>query len=91
MAGSKASSPSSASAREELVREERIAAGLLVHQPRQGPRARRRAMQGIGDETADIVAAPGARARSPEPVRPRMRIASSVRISGCAGPTSLSR
>ena len=41
--------------REELDREERIAAGLLLHQLRQGPRALRLAMQGIGDEPADIV------------------------------------
>ena len=40
---------------EELDREERIAAGLLLHQLRQGPRALRLAMQGIGDEPADIV------------------------------------
>ena len=41
--------------REELDREERIAAGLLVHQLRQRPRALRLAMQGVGDEPADIV------------------------------------
>ena len=41
--------------REELDREEGIAAGLLVHQLRQRPRALRLAMQGVGDEPADIV------------------------------------
>src|SRR5208282_6650671 len=41
--------------REELDREERIAAGLIVHQLHQGPRALWLAMQGIGDELADIV------------------------------------
>ncbi len=41
--------------REELDREERIAAGLLLHELRQGPRLLRLAMQGIGDEPAHIV------------------------------------
>ena len=41
--------------REELDREERIAAGLLVHQLRQRPRVLRLAMQGVGDEPANIV------------------------------------
>ena len=40
---------------EELDREERITAGLLVHQLRQGPRALRLAMQSIGDKPPDIV------------------------------------
>ena len=39
----------------KLDREERIAAGLLVHQLRQGLCSLRRAMQGIGHEPADIV------------------------------------
>ena len=41
--------------RKELDREERIAAGLLVHQLRQGPSALRLAMQRVGDEPANIV------------------------------------
>ena len=41
--------------REELDREERISASLLLHQLRQGPRTLRLAMHGIGDELADIV------------------------------------
>jgi hypothetical protein len=41
--------------REELDREERIAAGLIVHQLRQGPRALRLAMHGVGDEPTDVV------------------------------------
>jgi hypothetical protein len=40
---------------EKLDREERVSAGLLVHQLRQGPHALQLAMQGIGDESADIV------------------------------------
>ncbi len=39
----------------ELNREEWIASSLFVHQLRQGPRALRLGMQGIGDEPADIV------------------------------------
>ena len=45
--------------REELDREERIAAGLLLHQLRQRPRTLRLAMQGIGDEPAHIVESEG--------------------------------
>ncbi len=40
--------------REKLDREERIAAGLLVHQLRQGLRALRLAVQGIGNELSHI-------------------------------------
>jgi hypothetical protein len=40
--------------REELDREEWIAAGLLVHQLRQGPGVFRLAMQRVGDEPANI-------------------------------------
>ncbi len=41
--------------REELDREERIAAGLFVHQLRQRPGGIPLAVQGIGDQPADIV------------------------------------
>ena len=41
--------------REELDREERVAAGFLVHQLRQESRALRRATQGVGDEAVNIV------------------------------------
>ncbi len=41
--------------REELDHEERISAGLLLHQLRQGPHTPQLAMHGIGDELADIV------------------------------------
>ena len=44
---------------DELDREERIAAGLLLHELRQGPRSLRFAMQGIGDEPAHIVDSEG--------------------------------
>ena len=40
---------------EELDREERIAAGLLLDQLRQWPRALRLAVQRIGDEPANII------------------------------------
>jgi hypothetical protein len=39
----------------ELNREEWIASSLFMYQLRQGPRALRLAMQGIGDEPPDIV------------------------------------
>jgi hypothetical protein len=52
--GSNASSPSSASA-QELDGEERIAAGVLLHELRQRPRAPELAVQSIGDEPADIL------------------------------------
>ena len=68
-ARSKASSPSSASAVRNWIGEERIAASLLLHQLRQGPRMLRLAMQGIGDEPADIVEPEGRQARFPEPAR----------------------
>ena len=89
--GSKASSAVFVQRREELDRKERIAAGLLVHQLGQRPSVLRLAMQGVGDEPANIVEPERVPARSPGPLRPASRIASSVRISGCAGPTSLSR
>ena len=77
--------------REELDREKRIAAGLLVHQPGQGPCALPLAMQSIGDQPGHIVER-RADANTISCTRaPALRIASSVRISGCAGPTSLSR
>ena len=53
--GSNAEQPLFGQGREELDRKERIAAGLLLHQLRQGPRVLRLAMQRVGDEPADIV------------------------------------
>jgi hypothetical protein len=40
---------------DKLDREERISAGFLVHQLRQGPSVLRPAMQGVVDESANIV------------------------------------
>ena len=68
--------------REELDREERIAAGLLVHQLRQGPRALRLAMQGVGDEPADIVEP---ERRQHDLLRPSLRPCGSPRASAEAG------
>ena len=68
--------------REELDREERIAAGLLVHQLRQGPRALRLAMQGIGDEPANIVQPKRRQHDLLHPSPPPRESLSSVRMSG---------
>jgi hypothetical protein len=57
-----------------------------VYQLRQEQCARH-AMQSIGDEANDIVEAEG---RQRDTLAPPWRIASSVRISGYARPTSLS-
>ena len=67
--------------REELDREERIASGLLVHQLRQRLGALRLAVQGIGDEPADIVEPEG---RQHDLLHPRSGLADrpSVRMSG---------
>ncbi len=58
--------------REELDREKRIPAGLLVYQPRQGARALRLAMEGVGDESADIVEPEG---RQHDPMHTRIGFA----------------
>ena len=65
---------------EELDREERIAAGLLVHQLRQRLRALRLAMQGIGDEPADIVESESGASTISCTRASASRIASSVRM-----------
>ena len=75
---------------EELDRKERISAGLLVHQLRQGlarAPARNAEHRRRGGRHRRAREAP---ARFPAPCAPALRIASSVRISGCARPTSLS-
>ena len=77
--------------REELDREERISAGLLLHQLRQGPRTLRLAMQGIGDELADIVEP---ERRQHDLLDPALRPCGSPPASAAAGAqglTSLSR
>jgi len=74
---------------EELDREERIAPGLLVHQLRERPRMLELAVQSIGDNPSDMAEPRGARTISCTLVS-ASRIASIVRRSGCAGPTSLS-
>ena len=83
-AGSNDEQPLFGQRREELDREERIAAGLLLHQLRQGPHALRLAMQGIGDELADIVEPEG---RQHDLLHPRSGLADRLqrpqqRVSG---------
>ena len=58
--------------REELDREERIAAGLLVHELRQRMGGIPIAVQGIGDESVDIVEPEG---RQHDLLHPRSRLA----------------
>ena len=76
--------------RQKLDREEWIAGRLLVHHFRQRGRALLVAVERIRNQPAQIFAAESAREISWTSA-PALRIASSLRISGWADVTSLSR
>src|SRR3984957_12640610 len=76
--------------REELDREERIATGLRLHEFRL--KAARSGGQRRASATSRPISSSPTGASTTSWTRPPApRIASSVRRSGCAGPTSLSR
>ena len=75
----------------KLDREKRIAAGLLVHQLRQRRGLLRVACSASATSRAEVVDGRAAPSVISCTVAPACRIASSLRMSGCAGVTSLSR
>ena len=75
---------------QEVDREERIAGRLLDYQLSQGSRAPMLRMQGIRKQPLHVVRHEGRKADLPHPP-PASRIDASIRVSGCAGLTSLSR
>ena len=77
--------------RKELNGEKWIAAGLLVHQLRQRRGALRLAVKSIRNQLPEVLAGERRKRDLLRPFAPAALIASSLRISGWAASTSLSR
>jgi len=76
---------------QKLHDEERIAGRLPVYQLCERVGSRQIAAERIRDELPHVFRTRAAQARSPAHSLPALRIASSLRASGCAAVTSLSR